>query len=198
MSFVFVSCQKEIPLNNFGDITPGGGGNSILGTWIFAGATVSSYSEATANDGGSINKSVSKIDYSTKNNTGTYTFTADKINSNGVSYLIDTTGIVYYYTNGVFEDSLDIPFTFPVSLDSTSSDYKLVGTDSFYVSGASFSINTGTGTTAVNSLPSGGKYNISGNTLILSFATTRDTTITDSGTGVAIKQRVNATIKLVK
>ena len=101
-------------------------------------------------------KSVTISDYTTDNNTGTIKFDGSTMTATNIGYSVDFIATGYFYTNGVLDDSLDVPFTGTIPPTSSTATYKKVGADSIYVqSGVITSVSSGG-----NTQSSGGGYKL--------------------------------------
>ncbi|MES2647497.1 MAG: hypothetical protein V4717_11515 [Bacteroidota bacterium] len=199
--FSLIACQKEISLENGngGSNNNGGGGStsnaSLVGTWKFNGMHVETMVENIVADPALSLRTVTKAVYNTKQNTGTYNFTSDlKAVSINLGYSVDTTSKGYIYENNVLQDSMEIPLSIPYFTSSSSSAYKLIGTDSIFFSGGTLSI----GTTTQPTEPVGMKYKIAGNTLTMSYNVMRDSSFIAAGTEVRSIQKAATVMTLIK
>ena len=203
-----ISCQKEISFetnatggnsgNNNNGNNNGGTNTSLLGTWKFNGIQASTRVEMEADLGGMLMKTITISSYNTKQNTGTYTLTSDKFTGTDVGYSIDTIMKAYTYMDGILQDSIEAPMQMPMTIQSSSSSYKLIGADSIYFTNGSMTINAGTGSQGMDAQPSGMKYKIIGNNLTFTFGYSKDTTIVQNATNIKMKQRVTGSVKLSK
>lgn len=140
----FTACQKEksaeIPENN------GNTDGSELGTWNFI--SLHAITKETIEAPGE--KLVTVSDYTTIDNKGTITFQNSKMSANNISFSANTIAKVYYYENGVLEDSIPVPFAYTAPATSTTYDYEMIGADSIHIKSGSLSLpdaggNTGSG-----------------------------------------------------
>ena len=199
LSITIFSCQKEISVENANTDPVGGGSGGanakLVGVWKFLFLHAETLSDNEVNDQGVVLRTVTKSVYDTKENTGTFNLTTEfKAVTNNYGYSVDTVAVGYIYENNVFQDSLEIPFQIPYFTVNSSSDYKLVGSDSiFFTSGV-----LSTGGTTQNTRPAGMKYKIDGSTLTMNFTTSRDTTMNIGGMTAKVKQLATGTITFVK
>ncbi len=181
-AIVFASCQKEISVDSTsGSGGSGGGGStsgSIIGTWKFVNAVNDATATVIMDDGTDIIKTVSLTKYTTENNKGTITFTADKMIYKDLSYSIASTTKGYFYVNADLIDSIEAPFNFSLPTYSAEVPYTKVGADSLYFPGGSMSIPSG-GT--AQSQPQGMKYRFEGNKLIVYGIIKNESTIDVGG-----------------
>jgi hypothetical protein len=196
-----LSCQKEMSVENGIPGPPGNGGGgattnaTLLGVWKLSFIHVETVADNEVNDPASINRTVTKSVYDTKDNTGTMNFTSDlKAITTNFGYSIDTVGMVYLYENNVFQDSLDFPFVVPFSSSTSTSGYRLVGADSIYFTGGSLTTVGGTQATQT----AGMKYKVEGSKLTMTFKTSKDTSFVESGVTIYAKNRASGTVTLVK
>jgi hypothetical protein len=120
-----VSCKKDS-----GDNNPPSG--NIQGNYQFLSLSASTTSTVIITDGTTVDKTVTKSDYTTKNNAGTMTITDSKIISTDLSYSIDTIAHSDMYENGVLVDNFEFPFQFDAPTSSATTDYVWVTSDSIY------------------------------------------------------------------
>ncbi|RTL58910.1 MAG: hypothetical protein EKK37_11360 [Sphingobacteriales bacterium] len=189
------SCTKEQSV----DSSAGGNGGStgagaIAGTWNFAGLSANTKSDVSETDSTDIIRAVTTADYSTTNNKGTVTFGTNTFTGTGIGYDLSTTAFVKFYTNGVLEDSLQMPFSFTLPPATSSGTYKLVGKDSLYFTGGFISI----GLDSMETKPIGYKYVIAGNKLTLTSKFTNSFQEVDNGVMATIKQSADITVVLQK
>ena len=191
---MFSACQKGIDWGL--DVNPGGTANSITGTWKFVSITANTQYTSAYTQSDTNYKTITNSNYTSINNTGTITFNADSTCvSSGVGYDISDTAVGYNYQNGVLVDSSALPFSFSVDSSSSTARYALIGSDSIAHSSGFIPVSTNTTT---QSLTSGGKYNISGNTLTLTELYTKDTAIVISGVSNATTESGKFIITLQK
>ncbi|MBI1782411.1 MAG: hypothetical protein HYR66_13775 [Sphingobacteriales bacterium] len=185
------SCSKEHSI----DTSAGGtGSGSVSGTWNFAGLSANTKSDVSETDGTDVVRAITTADYSTTNNKGTITFATNTFTGTGIGYDLSTTAYGKFYTNGVLEDSLDMPFSFTLPPGNSSGSYKLVGTDSLYFTGGFIAI----GLDSMESKPIGYKYVISGNKLTLTSKFTNSFQEDDNGIMATVKQSADITVVLQK
>lgn len=194
---VLVSCQKEVSIDtiNGGGGSGGSGTGSIIGTWKFIGTTASTESTVAVSDAGIDLKTITKSSYTTTGNTGTYTFTANKISFTGVGYTLNSIATSVIYLDGQLQDSIDFPFTYTLPPSNGEGTYKKVGADSLYFESGNISIPSSGSQPAQ---ASGVRYKFSGDTLLLITKHTQSTTITDAGSTQKTDNKVDAVVKLLK
>ena len=144
----------------------GSGSNSdpLTGNWNYTSMTSNATVTATETIGPFTTKIIDVIDFTTKNNTGTFAFTADSLAVNGLGYAIDTTYTTYTYV-GTVGDTVVSPAVTTVAPASSTVAYQLVGSDSIYFPGATpFTVGLSTGQSVQIS---GAHFAISGTTLTL-------------------------------
>ena len=194
ISFVFISCQKEVN----GDIFPGSNPpppvNPLLGTWKFTGLTAATKAEATATDGTTIEKIISTSNYSTVNNKGSFLFNAADFAGTGLSYDLSTAVKAIFYENNTAVDTIDFPFNFSVPPTNSTGRYKLAGADSVYFFDGFISI----GLDSMASKPIGYKYSIAGGKLSMKTKYKNAYSEIDNGVRVDIKQEADIIISLEK
>ncbi|MBX2924850.1 MAG: hypothetical protein KF746_21800 [Chitinophagaceae bacterium] len=189
-SVIVCSCQKELSLDSS---LPGGNNNNnnnnqLLGSWKFVNLSASTESVAEAVFFGEKVSTVTKYNTVTENNKGSITFDGSNAKVSNLSYEIDTELTVTDYLNGVKGDEFKVPFKFAVPPVSSSSKYQIIGSDSLYLpEGSFFSMPDGSGQTQGFTEPSGAKFSVNGNTLLLTTSVARDTSIYDEDLDVLYK-----------
>jgi len=137
--------------------------NSIQGNWNFSYMTAQTVATVVAGPSTSITYS----NYKTKNNAGTVSFTSkDSMAITNLTYSVDTTAIAYIYTTGQPTDTLTAPVKFTLPPTSQTVFFQLVGTDSIYFPGGGIG----------SSVPTGGHYQIAGDSLKMSVQGTQAVT----------------------
>lgn len=197
IAIAVTSCGKEQSIDTSTGSTGGTGGTgsaSVLGTWNFAGLSANTKSDASETDGTDVVRALTTADYTTTNNKGTVTFATNTFTGTGIGYDLSTTASVKFYTNGVLEDSLDMPFAYTFPPSNSSGSYKLVGTDSLYFTGGFITI----GLDSMESKPIGYKYTIAGNKLTLTSKFTNTFQEDDNGIIATVKQSADITVVLQK
>jgi hypothetical protein len=117
------------------------------------------------------------------------------LSSINLSYEIDTTLEVSYYTNGNLDDKIEFPLQFQIPPTSSTSSYKVVSTDSLYFSSGSMFVD-GTATQATQA--SGARIKKEGDLLQLIVPTNSTTTENNQGVLVTSTHRGVGTITLQK
>jgi len=169
--------------------------NPLTGTtWNFV--DLSSNATLTATETGIISATViDKTDFTTIDNSGTITFTADSMAGSGVGYTIDTTYTTYTYVAGT-GDTVTTPYTTMISPTSSSTSYQLIGSDSIYFgSGTPFSVSLYAGDTVKIE---GAHFSISGNTLTLTSTVNQAGNVTYNSITAPSVTQINSTITLSK
>jgi hypothetical protein len=161
MSLFFVGCQKETS-QELSSATSRG----LLGNYKFISMEAQAITSMQTTAGADVEKSVSKAQYITKNNTGTIKFDVTTISSSDMSYAVDTTVTGYFYTNGILQDSATMPFAVSMPPFSSTAPYKLVGADSIYFSSGSLFMEASTSMSSATK-PSGSKLRFDGNKLFI-------------------------------
>ena len=150
---------------------------SLNGTYTFKSLSAKTTSTLTGSDG---EKLVTTSNYTSTNNQGTFVFNNSNIAATGLSYEVNAIATGYYYDDNELLDSTSAPYTFTLPLSNSSSNYKLIGTDSIYFpNGFITSVVGASGSTQYG--PSGGHYSLSGNVLTLTQAVSKDSSFQDSG-----------------
>ena len=164
------------------------------GTWNFV--DLSSNANLTATESGLISgKIVDITDFTTIDNSGTITFTADSMSGSGIGYTIDTTYTTYTYV-GSTSDTVTTPYTTTIAPTSSSTSYQLIGSDSIYFgSGTPFSVSLYAGDTIKIE---GAHFSISGNTLTLTSIINQAGNVTYNSITAPSVTQINSTITLSK
>jgi len=201
---LFVACSKEKSLDS---TDPGnhGGNNAnseLIGDWKFVQLHLVGQSVLEVSGAGMPDmKTITHIEYYTKDNTGTVTFTANKMITTGVAYTVDTVQRSEMFMDGIPVSDMEMPFTFALPPGNSTSDYKLIGTDSLY-SATGFTDLGGLGAMPqVPTIPVGVKFSIVNDTLTLRMPVNVQTTVPDPGGGAAtgiLKANSVGTITLVR
>ncbi|RPD42879.1 hypothetical protein [Chitinophaga barathri] len=190
LATVLFSCAEE-------SIEPNSEGK-LIGDYDFVSLSVDGTTVSETIFPDETTKVVAEVIYHTKNNTGTYTFDGKKIIGMNVGYSVDTTLKAVYYVDGVKDDEFELPFAATIPPLNSAGTYKLIGEDSLYFEGGFISPPSGGGAPMVSG-PSGARFVVTGNTLILTakFSTSTSTTqmgittrsITNGSTTVRMKKR---------
>lgn len=114
-------------------------------------------------------KGVESSDYTTTNNTGNIQIDSSQIKATGISYDIATIEYDKVYEDGILTDSSQAPLVSSVSPYNSISNYQRIGNDSLSLPEGSFIISFGGSPSGYSFHPSGGKYKIEGNRLILTL-----------------------------
>jgi hypothetical protein len=123
---ILTSCQKEI---SFDDEVPNAN-RSIVGDWKFVGASGNMQSTISGTVNGTQGKGIATINFLSKNNSGTATFTADNFSYSGITYDVDTTASVKVYVMGFLVQEIEQPIVFNFPPASKSVGYEVNSTDS--------------------------------------------------------------------
>jgi len=169
--------------------------NSLAGgTWNFV--DLSSNAKLTATESGIISATVIDVTaFTTIDNSGAITFTADSMAGSGIGYTIDTTYTTYTYAAGS-GDTVTTPYTTTISPTSSSTSYQLIGSDSIYFgSGTPFSVSLYAGDTVKIE---GAHFSISGNTLTLTSIINQAGNVTYNSITAPSVTQINSTITLSK
>ena len=169
--------------------------NPLTGTtWNFV--DLSSNANLTATESGLISgKIVDVTDFTTTDNSGTITFSADSMSGSGIGYTIDTTYTTYTYV-GSTSDTVTTPYTTIVAPTSSSTSYQLIGSDSIYFgSGTPFSVSLYAGDTIKIE---GAHFSISGNTLTLTSTIDQAGNVTYEGITAPSVTQITSKIILSK
>jgi hypothetical protein len=191
--FSFSSCQKEVS----GDgILPPPVENPLLGNWKLIDNDVKAeFTQEVIRDIGTLTN-ISTLDYITMNNDGTLTFEQDKILAKQLSFSFEDTIKSQLYVDGSFVEAYESPIDATMPPASSSSPYVLVGTDSIYCPNGSFLQIEGTDTT--ETFPTGFKFVIQDDRLILTNHTTAQEEVTEDGATTKTESKVTVVTTLQK
>lgn len=165
--------------------------NKLLGTWTFVNMVAATNTTLTISN----EKTVAISDYTTIENTGIITITADSLNTDNFGYKVDDWTFNAYYEDNIEKESFTVPLQFTAEAYSSRSKYKWVSKDSLYGESGT----TTMGNTTVKSIPAGIKLGWSGDTLLM--ITKLDTTgkqLLPSGYYADKRQTATTVVKLVK
>lgn len=190
LAFTLFSCQKELSFeNSSGNNNPA----SLLGNWKFIALNVEVKSGSTFNNGGVPGRMEASYTATTQNNTGLLTVTADKMKTTDLGYTMvaDVTSIIYLGGDSLPHQKDHFEFILPPG--SASSDYQQAGSDSLYFpNGTIFDIPDTNGQQLPGaSDPSGARFTITGDTLIIQSAVNRSTIIKQRDDELEVTQKVN-------
>jgi hypothetical protein len=171
------------------------GPNPLVGTWTFVSLSSNATITASETIGPITTKVIDVADFTTINNMGTITFTADSMASKGLGYSIDTTYTSYTYI-GSAGDTTTAPLTTTIAPTTATVVYQLIGQDSIsFPGGTIFSVGLNTGQTAqIN----GAHFTINGNTLKLSSTIDQTGNETVNGITLPATTQAQSTILLTK
>jgi hypothetical protein len=186
--FTLGACKKSNSESNSNS-------NPLTGTWNFVNLNSDATLTATESIGPISGKIVDVTDFTTIDNSGTITFTADSMAGSEVGYTIDTSYTTYTYV-GSTADTVTTPYTTTISPTSSSTSYQLVGTDSIYFgSGTPFAVSLYAGDTIKIE---GAHFTISGNTLTLTSSINQTGTVTYNSITAPSVTVINSKIMLSK
>lgn len=182
LSLVFVSCKKSNDSGNSGQ---------LIGNYKFLYVSLQSQDIAEESAGGQTEKTITYSNYTTVQNSGTVSFTADSIAAHGVGYTATFDALGYVYLNNVLTDSLSFPFSETYPPTNSATKYDIIGKDSIYFHGGYPTAGLGGGSTIAP--PSGGRFSFKSDTLFIVSHVFQATppqssggvTVSSSATGVA-------------
>jgi hypothetical protein len=151
------SCKKEDSVN------PEGNNSQLTGTWTFINMTAHTSSTEIEEIDGDTYKTVTISDYTSIDNAGELIIGASTFATKDFTYTANTDAYATVYLNGVEDDNFSAPYYAKVPVASSQAPYKIIGTDSVYVSAGTVT----TGATTVPSTPTGMKFSFAGDTLLL-------------------------------
>jgi hypothetical protein len=173
-----VSCKKD-------NSNSGNTNKALEGQWTFVSMSAKTQSTQQYTQSGTVYKTVTVSNYTTTNNSGVVTISADSMIATGLAYSVATTAEGYDYQDGQLIDSVQAPFNFSLPATNSSSKYQSIGTDSLYFPGGGF-ISIAGSSAPQQSVGSGAKYVISGNTLTMTTYVTQTSTQTVSGVPISV------------
>ena len=177
--FYLVSCKKD------SDNTPAGG--NLIGNYKFISLTAATTSTQIVDDGSTVDKTVTRSNYTTTNNTGTLVVDATKMISADLSYSVSTTATADFYEDGVLIDTQDVPFQADIPSSGATSEYKVISSDSLYFpSGSAIS-----GGVVASSDPGGCKYRFEADKLILTVNGEKTTQQSQAGVSITSINKAN-------
>jgi len=185
--FMAIACKKS----NSGSSTPT---NPLTGTtWNFVDLSSNANLTATETGVGSV---VDITDFTTIDNSGTITFTADSMSGSGIGYTIDTSYTTITTVGPSTPDTVTTAYTTTISPTSSSTSYQLIGTDSIYFGASTpFTVSLYAGDTIKIE---GADFTISGNTLTLTSAINQAGTVSYGIVTVPSVTVINSKITLTK
>ena len=193
-SLLLFSCQKEYSLQN-GYLENGPAPVDFTGTWnIVQLASQGSNSTTTSLAGETLKMTVEYV-YYTKGTSGRMLVDDKTFVAQDLSYTIDTTMTMSYYSNGSLLTSMEMPFYVENAPPTTPMPYRKVSADSIVLTGQLTSAPSGT---PVQSEEIGFKLLMFGDTLVMRGNT--NFTVRQPVNGVPGNYEVNLTnlIKLVR
>lgn len=184
------ACKKS---NSGGGSGPGS--DPLTGNWNFTSMTSNATITASESFGPITTKVVDVVDFTTKNNMGSFVFTADSLAASGLGYTIDTTYTTYTYV-GTTGDTVVTPINTTIPPASSTEAYTLVGSDSINFPGATpFTVGLSTGQSVQIS---GAHFAISGTTLTLTSTINQTTSETFGGITAPATTQAKTIITLTK
>lgn len=203
ISVVFFSCQKELSI----DTSTGGNNNngnnnnnstSIEGNWNFLNLYMNITSSTGTNILGTTQKAVASYETTSIKNTGSISFADNKFAFTNFGYSISTTMHIASYTDQVKDFEQDVPFNFDIPSYSGSGKYQKIGNDSLYFpDGSLFQDLEINGQQITSSDPTGGKYAIKSDTLLLYMGMTVSKDSTVSQGGMSLTYRVDQKANII-
>ena len=191
LAFVLFSCQKEL---SFEKSSSDNNSPSILGNWKFIELNVAVKSGSTFDNYGVPGRMEAFYTATTQNNTGLLTVTTDKMKTTDLGYTLTAeVKMVTYLGGNPVDPPLYEQLYFAVPASSASSDYQQVGSDSLYFpNGSIFDIPDTNGQPPPGaSDPSGARFTITGDTLILQSAINKSTIIKQGDDELEVTRKVN-------
>lgn len=186
----FASCKKDSTTSNPQN-------NGLMGDWNLVSMNIQTLSDEQYSAGGTQYRTVTASDYTTTNNQGYVTITADSMIGKGIGYSVATTLRAANYQNGVFTDSVTgYPFNLTIPPVNTASKYQLISSDSLYFPGGGLVSIPGSGNQTTQG--AGYKYSISGTTLTMTTHINQNSQYPLSGVVVSRNAQATAVVTLQK
>ncbi|MHA4812217.1 hypothetical protein ACX0G9_29245 [Flavitalea flava] len=185
----FASCKKDNSTSN----NPNG---NLLGDWSLVSMHLKTLATTQYAAGGSTLKTVTASDYTTENNIGYITITADSIKGIGIGYSATINARGANFVNGVFTDSIGQSIPVVVPATNSGSKYQSIGSDSLYMTaGGLLSVP---GSAAQPTQGQGYKYTISGSTLTMTTQINQNSSSSQGGILVTLNEQATAVVTLQK
>jgi hypothetical protein len=201
---LFVSCQKEVNLQNDnnqgGTGGTGGTGNNnkdIVGDYSFVGVDGDTKTTITVGTPLGSSKTITTASYKSTNNSGTIKITANKLIYTDVAYSINTTEHVQLFLGSVSLGDQDLPFQEDSPASSGEETYVKNNNDSLTFSNAIF-VADNPFQTNVPPAPMGARISWKGDTLLLSIKQTFAGSISQQGTPADFTGSVVGVMKMKK
>ena len=157
---LIAACSKNKSIPNGGATSPLTGNY----TFLYTKGNINQTEQATVL--GQSFSAVTNGSFRSISNTGTIQFTADSLIAVGLGYEIDTTFTTVTSQNGAVISTSNPAFTQSFPAANSTSDYKVIGTDSVYFPGGALGTGSLTGGTQV-APPTGGHFVFKGDTLLI-------------------------------
>jgi hypothetical protein len=183
---LLISCQKEISNEKAGSA-------NIQGNYKFLSMTAHTKSIIRTTVGTDVSESTTYSDYITQNNTGTIKIDASTINSQNLSYSIDTIMTGIFNTNGS-TDTIQLPFQFTAPPSSGTTNYQTITADSLYFPSGTLFMNG----TSQATVPAGARIKLDGDKLYMTMHGIQTSNQTVQGEAVYQYAEVTATIAMQK
>ncbi|WP_298710083.1 hypothetical protein [Chitinophaga sp.] len=178
---------------------PGGGSGNLDGTYEFVNVSLTAKTETSTSSFGMTVKTVSDVEYTSTDNTGTVVIDGNKISSTNFSYSIEATMKTQMYSNGVPlpGSGTEVPFVYDMPSSNSEGTFKYVGTNEIqYLEGGFIEIpSTGQ---QLPSTPNTSKYEVKNGELILTAVINETQNIVEQGQTWTVKQTGVATTRLKK
>ncbi|MBO9154037.1 hypothetical protein ACFOTA_17595 [Chitinophaga sp. GCM10012297] len=171
---------------------------ALTGEYDFVSMSLDAVTTSESVQAGMINKAVSKVIYTTKNNQGTYTFDGKNIIGTNVSYSVDTTLKTLFYFGDPEPEEIDMPFQADIPAYNSSGTYRVIGTDSLFFEGGFINGPVSSGGQPMTSPASGGKFSFSGKMLIFTAKVSHVTTTSIMGITTTSSTFGSTTVRMRK
>lgn len=201
---IFVSCQKEVNLQNdnnpVGTGGTGGSGNNnkdIVGDYTFAGVDGDTKTTITIGTPLGSSKTITTAKYTSTNNAGTVIITSDKLIYTDVAYSVNTTQHVELFLGSTSLGNQDLPYQEDSPASSGEEAYVKNNNDSLTFSNALF-VADNPFQANVPPAPMGARISWKGDTLLLGIKQTFAGSISQQGTPADFSGSVVGVMKLKK
>lgn len=197
LTFATFSCQKEFSFENS---SPGNNNPaSLLGNWDFHGLDVSVEAASTFYLGNVPGKEVVTYSTVTQNNRGFLTVTPNVMKTTDLSYTVAGDVKLIKYAGGQVVNEQHEHMDFDLPSSSSSCDYQQIGSDSLYFPhGFIFDIPDTNGQPSGVSGPTGARFAIRGDTLVIQSSISRSATTTQDGREYVMSHKVNGTFTFIR
>ena len=170
----------------------------IAGTWNFISISANTRASSSYSILGSQLKDITTSSYTSTNGAGSVTFSGGNAVSKNIAYSVSTTAYDQSYQDNVLVDTFSMPFDFSIQPTSSTTTYKIIGTDSVSFPGGNIVSSQSLPNGAAQSVASGYRFSILSDTLTMTSIYSKDTVQNISGTIASVSEQVAYIVKLKK